>query len=100
MVQYQPNPAASRSGVIFASLTPSLRNGQPSPGSRASDGRIARSGKEVRSRHGWLKTNGQARLSFAADVAFRRNGQDISIPLGQVSGRKVSPVFAMGHFSV
>ena len=86
MVQIIRTPAALVVLVLFFSLTPVPASGQTSPGSRASDGRIASAqGKEVRitAMDGARQTGRLVSLS-AADVAFRRNGQDTSIPLGQV----------------
>lgn len=87
MVHISRTPAALVVLVlIFASPTPVPASGQTSPGSRASDGRIASAeGKEVRvtAMDGSRQTGKLVALS-AADVAFRRNGRDISIPLGQV----------------
>ena len=87
MVRISRTPAALVVLVlIFASLTSVLASGQTTRGSRASDGRIASAqGKEVRitAKNSSRQTGKLVSLS-AADVAFRRNGQDISIPLGQV----------------
>ena len=72
--------------LIFVSLPSLPASGQTSPGSGPSGGRIASAqGKEVRimAMDGSRQTGTLVSLS-ASDVVFRRNGKDISIPLGQV----------------